>query len=202
VLSITVVTSTIMLARLLRHLSPRLTMCGHTPLASWLLAFGFGCTLRTMTTGCVFCSIVEGTAAAERVYEDDFVVAIMDIHPATAGHVLVIPRNHSQDLWHIGREDAEKAMAAAVRIAGMIRRALGPGGINLVHATGHAAWQSVFHFHLHLVPRYEDDGLVPPWPLDQPRGEEASLRVVADKLRSVSVGAAATQASSQARPAG
>ena len=82
-------------------------MCGHTPLASWLLAFGFGCTLRTMTTGCVFCSIVEGTAAAERVYEDDFVVAIMDIHPATAGHVLVIPRNHSQDLWHIGREPAE-----------------------------------------------------------------------------------------------
>jgi histidine triad (HIT) family protein len=155
-----------------------------------------------MTTGCVFCSIVEGTAAAERVYEDDFVVAIMDIHPATAGHVLVIPRNHSQDLWHIGREDAEKAMAAAVRIAGMIRRALGPGGINLVHATGHAAWQSVFHFHLHLVPRYEDDGLVPPWPLDQPRGEEASLRVVADKLRSASAGAAATQASSQAGPAG
>ena len=177
-------------------------MCGYTPLASWLLAFGFGCTLRTMTTGCVFCSIVEGTAAAERVYEDDFVVAIMDIHPATAGHVLVIPRNHSQDLWHIGREDAEKAMAAAVRIAGMIRRALGPGGINLVHATGHAAWQSVFHFHLHLVPRYEDDGLVPPWPLDQSRGEEASLRVVADKLRSVSAGAAATQASSQAGPAG
>jgi histidine triad (HIT) family protein len=177
-------------------------MCGHTPLASWLLAFGFSCTLRTMTTGCVFCSIVEGTAAAERVYEDDFVVAIMDIHPATAGHVLVIPRNHSQDLWHIGREDAEKAMAAAVRIAGMIRRALGPGGINLVHATGHAAWQSVFHFHLHLVPRYEDDGLVPPWPLDQPRGEEASLRVVADKLRSVSAAAAATQASSQAGPAG
>ena len=142
------------------------------------------------------------TAAAERVYEDDFVVAIMDIHPATAGHVLVIPRNHSQDLWHIGREDAEKAMAAAVRIAGMIRRALGPGGINLVHATGHAAWQSVFHFHLHLVPRYEDDGLVPPWPLDQPRGEEASLRAVADKLRSVSAGASATQASSQAGPAG
>ena len=60
-------------------------------------------------------------------------------------------------------------MAAAVRIAGMIRRALGPGD-KFVHATGHAAQQSVFHFHLHLVPRYEDDGLVPPWPSTSPEG--------------------------------
>jgi histidine triad (HIT) family protein len=66
----------------------------------------------------------------------------------------------------------------------MIRRALGPDGINLVHATGRAAWQTVFHFHLHLVPRREGDGLVPPWSLDQPRAEAASLRAVADRIRS------------------
>jgi histidine triad (HIT) family protein len=96
----------------------------------------------------------------------------------------VIPNRHSPDLWHIEAADAEPAMAASVRVAGMIRRALGPDGINLVHATGWAAWQTVFHFHLHLVPRYEGDGLVPPWSLDQPRAEGARLRAVADKLRS------------------
>ena len=112
----------------------------------------------------------------------------MDIHPATTGHVLVIPKHHSPDLWHIARVDAEKAMAASVQVAGMIRRALGPDGINLVHATGRAAWQTVFHFHLHLVPRYARDSLVPPWLLDQPRAEEAGLRDVADKIRSAGGG--------------
>jgi histidine triad (HIT) family protein len=139
-----------------------------------------------MVNGCVFCSIVEGTAPAERVYEDEFVVAIMDIHPAATGHVLVIAKTHSQDLWDIERQDAEQMMAASVRVAGMIQRSLGPAGINLVHATGAAAWQTVFHFHLHLVPRSEGDHLVPPWPLDQPRAEDASLRAVADTIRSAS----------------
>lgn len=139
-----------------------------------------------MADDCVFCSIVDGTAPAERVYENDVVVAIMDIHPAAPGHVLLIPRTHWQDLWHIQRHDAEQTMAAAVEVAGMIRRALDPAGINLVHATGVAAWQSVFHFHLHLVPRNEGDRLVPPWPLDQPRADDVSLRAVADTIRSAS----------------
>jgi histidine triad (HIT) family protein len=135
-----------------------------------------------MADACVFCAIVEGAAPAERVYEDASVVAIMDIHPAATGHVLVIPKRHSPDLWHIEAPDAEKAMAASVQVAGMIRRALGPDGINLVHATERAAWQTVFH--LHLLLRYEGDGLVPPWSLDQPRAEDARLRAVADKIRS------------------
>jgi histidine triad (HIT) family protein len=137
-----------------------------------------------MVDSCVFCSIVERTAPAERVYENDFVVAIMDIHPATPGHVLVIPKSHSQDLWDIQGHEAEQTMAAAVHVAGMIRRALDPAGINLVHATRAAAWQSVFHFHLHLVPRYAEDGLVPPWRLDQPRAADTSLHATADRIRS------------------
>jgi histidine triad (HIT) family protein len=137
-----------------------------------------------MADACVFCAIVAGTAPAERVYEDASVVAIMDIHPATTGHVLVIPKRHSPDLWHIDPGDAERAMAASVKVAGMIRRALAPDGINLVHASGRAAWQTVFHFHLHLVPRGERDGLVPPWSLGLPRAEDARLREVADRIRS------------------
>jgi histidine triad (HIT) family protein len=140
--------------------------------------------LGRMADACVFCAIVAGTAPAERVYEDDWTVAIMDIHPAVAGHVLVIPKRHSPDLWHIDPQDAERAMAASVEVAGMIRRALAPDGINLVHASGRAAWQTVFHFHLHLVPRHERDGLVPPWSLGQPRAEDARLREVAERIRS------------------
>jgi histidine triad (HIT) family protein len=137
-----------------------------------------------MADACVFCAIVSRKAPAERVYEDASVIAIMDLHPAATGHVLVIPKRHSPDLWHIEAADAEKAMAASVQVAGMIRRALDPDGINLVHATGRAAWQTVFHFHLHLVPRYEGDGLVPPWSLGQPRAEDARLRAAADMIRS------------------
>jgi histidine triad (HIT) family protein len=142
-----------------------------------------GGTLGHMADGCVFCAIVAGTAPAERVYEDAAVVAIMDIHPAVTGHVLVISKRHSPDLWHIEPEDAARTMAASVQVAHMIRRSLGPDGINLVHATGRAAWQTVFHFHLHLVPRHDRDGLVPPWSLAQPRADAASLRAVADKIR-------------------
>ena len=137
-----------------------------------------------MEDGCIFCAIVAGTAPAERVYEDDSVVVIMDIYPAATGHVLVIPRRHSPDLWHIQPADAAKVMAAWVEVAHMIPRALDPDGINLVHATGRAAWQSVFHFHLHLVPRREGDGMVPPWSLSPSRAEEATLRTVADNIRS------------------
>jgi histidine triad (HIT) family protein len=137
-----------------------------------------------MADGCVFCAIVAGAAPAERVYEDASVIAIMDLHPATTGHVLVIPKHHAPDLWHIEPAEAAEAMAASIQVAGMIRRALGPAGINLVHASGQAAWQTVFHFHLHLVPRFEGDGLVPPWPLAQPRAEAAGLRAVADRIRS------------------
>ena len=115
---------------------------------------------------------------------DDSVVAILDIHPAATCHVLVIPKRHSLDLWHIEPADAAKVMAASVQVAHIIRRALDPDRINLVHATGRAAWQSVFHFHLHLVPRREGDGMVPPWSLSPPRAEEATLRTVADKRRS------------------
>jgi histidine triad (HIT) family protein len=114
------------------------------------------------------------------------VVAIMDIHPAAPRPCPADPETHAQDLWHIQRQDAEQTTTAAVEVAGMIRRALDPAGINLVHSTGVAAWQSVFHFHLHLVPRHANDRLVPPWPLDQPRAEDASRRAIADKIRSAS----------------
>ncbi len=136
-----------------------------------------------MSEECVLCAIVSGSEPAERIYEDETVVAIMDLHPATEGHVLVIPKRHSRDIWDVRPEDAERAMTASVQVAGMIRRGLAPRGISLVHASGPAAWQTVFHFHLHVIPRYEGDSLVPPWPLDQPQADRSSLREVAERIR-------------------
>jgi histidine triad (HIT) family protein len=136
-----------------------------------------------MSEGCILCAIVAGTTPAERVYEEGPVVTVMDINPATTGHVIVIPKSHSSDLWHISTEDAQRVMAASVQVARMIRDALRPDGINLVHATGPAAWQTVFHFHMHLVPRYEGDGLVPPWPLDHRGVDGPGLREVAERIR-------------------
>src|SRR5215207_6248170 len=136
-----------------------------------------------MREGCILCSIVAGSTPAERVYEDDAAVAVMDINPATTGHVIVIPKSHSSDLWHISTEDAQSIMAVSVQVAHMIHETLRPYGMNLVHATGPAAWQTVFHFHMHLVPRYEGDGLVPPWPLDHRGVEGPGLREVAKRIR-------------------
>jgi histidine triad (HIT) family protein len=131
---------------------------------------------------CVFCSIVGGTEPAEFVLQDESVVAFMDLHPATEGHVLVLPRRHARDLWEVAAEDAERTIAASLQVARMIRQALAPDGINLVHASGAAAWQTVFHFHLHVIPRYKDDSLVPPW-LNQPPADRSVLRALAERIR-------------------
>jgi histidine triad (HIT) family protein len=118
---------------------------------------------------CIFCAIAAGEAPAEIVDSDQGTVAFMDINPATPGHALVIPRNHSADLLEISDADLERTMAAARRLAAKIERALEPAGFNILNACRGAAWQTVFHFHLHVIPRYEDDPLKLPW---IPRGAE------------------------------
>jgi histidine triad (HIT) family protein len=116
-----------------------------------------------MADDCIFCAIVAGDAPAQIVDSDDHTVAFMDISPATRGHALVIPRNHSSDLTEISPEDLERTMVAAQRLAGKLKEALDPAGFNVINACGSAAWQTVFHFHLHVIPRYEDDPLELPW---------------------------------------
>ena len=90
----------------------------------------------------------------------------MDINPAVPGHALVIPRRHSADLLEISPQDLEHTMVAAKRLAGRLRDTLHPEGFNVINACGAAAWQTVFHFHLHVVPRHADD------PLEAPLGAE------------------------------
>jgi histidine triad (HIT) family protein len=112
---------------------------------------------------CLFCKIVAGDIPATRVAEDERTVAFMDINPATRGHVLVIPREHARDLLEIDPEDLAAVAQAAQRIAGTMPERLGADGVNLLNSCGRAAWQTVFHFHVHVIPRYEADPLRLPW---------------------------------------
>jgi histidine triad (HIT) family protein len=132
--------------------------------------------------GCIFCSIVDGSAPSETVYTDEHAVAFMDINPAGDGHTLVVPRSHSKDLWDIPEQDARNVMAAAVRVAAMVRAALSPDGVNIMHATGVAAFQSVFHFHLHVVPRWLGDPIRLPF-VPRP-GDRTAIAATAAKIRS------------------
>jgi histidine triad (HIT) family protein len=117
----------------------------------------------TGSEDCIFCKIVAGELPATIVDEDDRTVAFMDISPATRGHALVIPRRHATDLHEIGAEDLQACVLAAQRLAACARERLGADGVNLINSCGSAAWQTVFHFHVHVVPRYVGDPLELPW---------------------------------------
>ena len=112
---------------------------------------------------CIFCKIVAGELPATVIASDERALALMDINPATRGHALVIPRAHAQDIGDIGAEDLAATIALAQRIAVRARRKLGADGVNLIHSAGSAAWQTVFHFHIHVIPRYVGDPLALPW---------------------------------------
>jgi histidine triad (HIT) family protein len=112
---------------------------------------------------CLFCKIVAGELPATLIGEDERTVSFMDINPATRGHALVVPREHSVDLLEIGQEDLAAVAAAAKRLAARAKEALGADGVNLINSCGAAAWQTVFHFHVHVIPRYRDDPLKLPW---------------------------------------
>ena len=113
-------------------------------------------------TDCLFCRIVAGRLPSTRVYEDERVVAILDIFPATRGHVLVIPRAHSADIHEVADEDLLRVRGRP-RLAQLAVDRLGADGVTIMQSNGPAAWQTVFHYHVHVIPRYDGDPLVLPW---------------------------------------
>jgi histidine triad (HIT) family protein len=112
---------------------------------------------------CIFCKIAAGEAPATVVYEDERTIAFMDINPATRGHMLVIPRRHARGLLEVDVEDLKATVAVGQQLAKRAIERLGADGVNLLNSCGRAAWQVVFHFHLHVIPRYEGDPLRLPW---------------------------------------
>ena len=112
---------------------------------------------------CLFCKIVAGEIPATKVHEDERTIAFMDINPATRGHLLVIPREHATDLLDVGAEDLAACAATAQALARRAIDKLGADGVNLLNSCRAAAWQTVFHFHVHVIPRYNGDPLRLPW---------------------------------------
>ena len=112
---------------------------------------------------CIFCKILAGELPGTIVAEDERTITIMDINPATRGHALVIPREHTQDLLSIDPDELAACAHAAQRYAQRVSEVLQPDGINVLNSCGAVAWQTVFHFHLHVIPRYDDDPLELPW---------------------------------------
>jgi len=112
---------------------------------------------------CLFCKIVAGEVPSTRVHEDERTIAFMDINPATRGHLLVVPREHAPDLLEIPDEDLEAVVRAARILAQRLTERLDADGVNLLNSCGSVAWQTVFHFHMHVIPRYGGDPLQLPW---------------------------------------
>ena len=112
---------------------------------------------------CLFCKIVAGEIPATRVREDERTVAFMDINPATRGHLLVIPREHAATCSRSAPRTSRACAAAAQELAALVTERLGADGVNLINSCGRDAWQTVFHFHLHVIPRYAADPLRLPW---------------------------------------
>jgi histidine triad (HIT) family protein len=130
---------------------------------------------------CIFCKILDGELPSTVIDEDERTVAIMDINPATRGHALVIPRSHSKDLLEIESEDLSAVALAAQRLAGRVAERLGADGVNLMNSCGSLAWQTVFHFHVHVIPRYAGDPMRLPW--IPAAGQPAEIAAAAQEIR-------------------
>jgi histidine triad (HIT) family protein len=123
-------------------------------------------------SSCVFCRIVAKEIPAAVVYEDELTIAFMDAGQVNPGHVLVAAKGHAENLYELNDAQAGALLRSAARVARAIRDAFQPQGLSVYQANGKAAWQTVFHYHMHLVPRSEGDGMTLSWPAKNPPREK------------------------------
>lgn len=121
---------------------------------------------------CIFCKIANGEIPTRTVYEDGDFRAILDMGPATKGHTLILPKEHADNLYELPSQTAERLLPVAQKVAGLLKDKLGCDGLNLVQNNGEVAGQTVMHFHLHVIPRYDNDGQKILWNPTQPGSEE------------------------------
>ena len=134
-----------------------------------------------MSADCVFCKILDGQIPSMKVYEDDRTLVFMDINPLNAGHCLVVTRPHAPTIWDADVDDLQAAIATAKTVAVALREAVKPDGLNILQANGAAAFQSVPHFHLHLIPRWNNDGKGFDWNLVP--GDRAQIIQIGERIR-------------------
>ena len=142
-------------------------------------------------TDCVFCKIRDGEIPSLKIYEDARTLCFMDINPLNSGHCLVVTKNHAATLFESDDEDLKAAIVTAKRVATALRTALKPDGLNLLQANGDAAFQSVPHFHLHVIPRWTNDGKGFDWKVVA--GDRNQIMKVGEKVRSELKGGAASR---------
>jgi histidine triad (HIT) family protein len=130
---------------------------------------------------CIFCKIVAGEIPCFKLYEDELTIAFMDINPGNEGHALVVPKEHWEDIYTIPSALAGTTMQTVKKIAEAVNKTLGPYGMNLVQANGKGAAQSVFHFHMHVLPRAKDDELKLNWGLRP--GDMDAIKGVYERLK-------------------
>ena len=123
-------------------------------------------------SNCVFCRIVAKEISAALVYEDQLTIAFMDAGQVNPGHVLVAAKGHAENIYQLDDGQAAALLKTAARVARAIRDAFNPQGLSVYQANGKAAWQTVFHYHMHLLPRHEGDGMALAWPAKNPPREK------------------------------
>jgi len=112
---------------------------------------------------CIFCKIANGDIPSATVYEDELFRAIMDISPANKGHVIILPKNHAANVFELSEEEAAKAFVVAKKVAAGVKAVTGCDGVNILQNNGEAAGQTVFHFHVHVIPRFKGDTVSVGW---------------------------------------
>ncbi|WLR47617.1 HIT family protein [Halobacillus litoralis] len=136
-----------------------------------------------MADECIFCKIIDGEIPSAKVYEDDEVYAFLDISQVTKGHTLVIPKQHCQDIYNTHPETAEKLFSRVPKIANAIKQTYAPVGLNVLNNNEEAAGQSVFHLHIHLIPRYgEGDGFEAKWEVHSDDYSPEDLQAIAGEI--------------------
>lgn len=133
---------------------------------------------------CIFCKIINGDVPSAKIYEDDHVYAFMDIMPVTKGHALIIPKNHKENVYDLSSEEAGQLFSVVPKIANVLKETFHPAGMNLLQNNGAPAGQSVFHFHMHFIPRYDQtDGLKLTWNTKEREYTPERISEVAAEIR-------------------
>ena len=133
---------------------------------------------------CIFCKIIQGDIPSAKVYEDEHILAFIDISQVTEGHTLIIPKEHKQDIFALTPEIAQNLFKAIPMLANGIKDAFNPLGLNIVNNNGEAAGQTVFHYHVHLIPRYgKQDGFSAKWANNMDKYTPEDYQAIAGKIK-------------------